>query len=145
MMAAVLVLDPISEADLPPEQYAYRRGLSALDAARRVFKLINTGHREIVDTDLASYFDFLPHAELLKPVARRVVDGAMFHLIKMWLKAPAEETDERGKKHRNTRNRDEGSARCSAIFTCVGSYLGGRNSGTRNVLEHASSTTSMTW
>jgi group II intron reverse transcriptase/maturase len=108
MMAAVLVLDPIFEADLPPEQYAYRRGHSALDAARRVFKLINTGHREIVDADLASYFDLLPHAELLKSVARRVVDGAMLHLIKMWLKAPAEETDERGKKHRSTRNRDEG-------------------------------------
>jgi group II intron reverse transcriptase/maturase len=96
------------EADLPPEQYAYRRGRSALDAVRRVFKLINTGHREIVDADLASYFDLLPHAELLKSVARRVVDGAMLHLIKMWLKAPVEETDERGKKRRNTRNRDEG-------------------------------------
>jgi group II intron reverse transcriptase/maturase len=108
MMAAVLVLDPIFEADLPPEQYAHRRGHSALDAVRRVFKLINTGHREIVDADLASYFDLLPHAELLKSVARRVVDGAMLHLIKMWLKAPVEETDERGKKRRNTRNRDEG-------------------------------------
>src|SRR5215472_291457 len=108
MMAAVLVLDPIFEADLPAEQYAYRRGRSALDAARRVFKLINTGHREIVDADLASYFDLLPHAELLKSVARRVVDGAMLHLIKMWLKAPVEETDERGKKHRNTGNRDQG-------------------------------------
>jgi group II intron reverse transcriptase/maturase len=108
MMAAVLVLDPIFEADLRPEQYAYRRGLSALDAARRVFKLINTGHREIVDADLVSYFDLLPHAELLKSVARRVVDGAMLHLIKMWLTAPAEETDERRRKHRNTRNRDEG-------------------------------------
>jgi len=108
MMAAVLVLDPIFEADLPPEQYAYRRGHSAQDAVNRVFKLINTGHREIVDADLASYFDLLPHAELLKSVARRVVDGAMLHLIKMWLKAPVEETDERGKKHRNTRNRDEG-------------------------------------
>jgi RNA-directed DNA polymerase len=108
MMAAVLVLDPIFEADLPPEQYAYRRGRSALDAVTRVHKLINTGHREIVDADLASYFDLLPHAELLKSVARRVVDGAMLHLIKMWLKAPVEETDERGKKYQNTRNRDEG-------------------------------------
>jgi hypothetical protein len=53
---SALVLDPIFEADLPPEQYAYRRGHSALDAVRRVFKLINTGHREIVDADLASYF-----------------------------------------------------------------------------------------
>lgn len=108
MMAAVLVLDPIFEADLQPEQYAYRRDRSALDAVRHVHKLINTGHVEIVDADLASYFDSLPHAELLKSVARRVVDGAMLHLIKMWLTAPVEETDERGRKHRNTRNRDEG-------------------------------------
>jgi group II intron reverse transcriptase/maturase len=108
MMAAVLVLDPIFEADLQPEQYAYRRGRSALDAVRHVHKLINTGHGEIVDADLAGYFDSLPHSELLKSVARRVVDGAMLHLIKMWLKAPAEETDDRGKKDRNTRNRDEG-------------------------------------
>ena len=108
MMAAVLVLDPIFEADLQPEQYAYRRGRSALDAVRRVHKLINTGHVEIVDADLAGFFDSLPHSELLRSVARRVVDGAMLHLIKMWLKAPVEETNERGKKHRNTRNRDEG-------------------------------------
>jgi group II intron reverse transcriptase/maturase len=107
-MAAVVVLDPIFEVDLQPEQYAYRRGRSALDAVRHVHKLINTGHGEIVDADIASYFDLLPHSELLKSVARRVVDGAMLHLIKMWLKAPVEETDERGKKHRSTRNRDEG-------------------------------------
>jgi RNA-directed DNA polymerase len=108
MTAAVLVLDPIFEADLQAEQYAYRRDRSALDAVRHVHKLINTGHAEIVDLDLAAYFDTLPHAELLKSVAHRVVDGAMLHLIKMWLTAPVEETDEQGKKHRNTRNRDEG-------------------------------------
>jgi RNA-directed DNA polymerase len=107
-MAAVLVLEPIFEADLQPEQYAYRKDRSALDAVRHVHKLINTGHGEIVDADLSSYFDSLPHSELLKSVARRVVDGAMLHLIKMWLEAPVEETDERGKKHRSTRNRDEG-------------------------------------
>ena len=107
-MAAVLVLEPIFEADLPPEQYAYRRDRSALDAVRHVHKLINTGHGEIVDADLSSYFDTLPHSELLKSVARRVVDGAMLHLIKMWLEAPVEETDEHGNKRRSTRNRDEG-------------------------------------
>ena len=107
-MAAVLVLEPIFEADLQPEQYAYRRDRSALDAVRHVHKLINTGHGEIVDADLSSYFDTLPHTELLKSVARRVVDGAMLHLIKMWLEAPVEETDEHGNKHRSTRNRDEG-------------------------------------
>jgi group II intron reverse transcriptase/maturase len=106
--AAVLVLEPIFEADLQPEQYAYRRDHSALDAVRHVHKLINTGHGEIVDADLSGYFDSIPHAELLKSVARRVVDGAMLHLIKMWLQAPVEETDEHGRKHRSTRNRDEG-------------------------------------
>ena len=108
MMAAVLVLDPIFEADLQPEQYAYRRDRSALDAVKRVHKLLNTGYVEIVDADLAAYFESLPHAELLKSVARRVVDGAMLHLIKMWLTAPVEETDEHGRRHRSTRNRDEG-------------------------------------
>ena len=57
MMAAVLVLDPIFEADLQPEQYAYRRNRSALDAVRHVHELINTGHVEIVDADLAGYLE----------------------------------------------------------------------------------------
>ncbi len=106
--AAVLVLEPIFEADLQPEQYAYRSDRSPLDAVKRVHKLINTGHGEIVDADLSGYFDSIPHAELMKSVARRVVDGAMLHLIRMWLEAPVEETDEHGRKHRSTRNRDEG-------------------------------------
>jgi group II intron reverse transcriptase/maturase len=106
--AAVLVLEPIFETDLQPEQYAYRPDRSALDAVKHVHKLINTGHGEIVDADLSGYFDSIPHAELLKSVARRVVDGAMLHLINMWLEAPVEETDEHGKKQRSTRNRDEG-------------------------------------
>jgi RNA-directed DNA polymerase len=106
--AAVLVLEPIFEADLAAEQYAYRRDRGALDAVRQVHRLINTGYGEVVDADLSSYFDSLPHAELLKSVARRVVDGAMLHLIKMWLEAAVEETDERGNGRRSMRNRDEG-------------------------------------
>jgi len=106
--ATVLVLEPIFETDLQPEQYAYRADRSALDAVEHVHKLLNTGHGQIVDADLSGYFDSIPHADLLKSVARRVVDGAMLHLIKMWLEAPVEETDEKGNKHRSTRNRDEG-------------------------------------
>jgi len=106
--AAVLVLEPIFEADLQPEQYAYRPDRSALDAVRQVHKLLNTGHEQIVDADLSGYFDSIPHADLMKSVARRVVDGAMLHLIQMWLEAPVEETDEKGNTHRSTRNRDEG-------------------------------------
>jgi group II intron reverse transcriptase/maturase len=106
--AAVLVLEPIFETDLQPEQYAYRPERSALDAVRHVHKLLNTGHGQIVDADLVGYFDSIPHSELLKSVARRIVDGAMLHLVKMWLEAPVEETDERGNRRRSTRNRDEG-------------------------------------
>jgi len=106
--AAVLVLEPIFEADLQPEQYAYRPDRSALDAVRHVHRLLNTGHGQIVDADLSGYFDSIPQSDLIKSVARRIVDGAMLHLIKMWLEAPVEETDEQGNKRRSTRNRDEG-------------------------------------
>ena len=106
--AAMLVLEPLFEADLPPEQYAYRAGTGALDAVRQVHRLINTGHREVVDADLSGYFDSIPHAELMQSVARRVVDRHLLHLIKMWLDAPVEETDKRGRKTRTTANRDQG-------------------------------------
>ncbi len=106
-MATVLVLGPIFEADLPPEQYAFRRRRSALDAVRRVHELLNTGYRRVVDADLSGYFDTIPHFELLKSVARRISDGRILRLIKMWLQAPVEEVDERGQKCRTTRNKDE--------------------------------------
>jgi group II intron reverse transcriptase/maturase len=106
--AAVLVLGPIFEADLQPEQYAYRPERSALDAVQCVHSLLNTGHTEVVDADLSGYFDEIPHAELMKSVARRVSDGSMLRLIKMWLQAPVEEHDDRGNKQRTTRNKDRG-------------------------------------
>ncbi len=107
-MAAVLVLEPIFEADLEPEQYAYRPDRSALDAVSQVAQLLRTGHRQVVDADLSGYFDSIPHAELLKSLARRISDGAMLHLLKLWLCMAVEEVDERGRRHRTTRNRDEG-------------------------------------
>ena len=107
-MAALVVLEPIFEADLPPEQYAYRQGRSALDAVQQVHALLCTGHTEVVDADLSGYFDSIPHAELMKSVARRVSDGSLLALIKRWLEAPVEESDERGRKRRTTRNKDEG-------------------------------------
>jgi len=106
--AALLVLEPIFEGDLQPEQYAYRPGCSALDAVRKVHSLLNTGHTEVIDADLSGYFDSIPHAELMKSVSRRVSDRHMLHLIKMWLQAPVEEVDERGHKQRTTRNKDQG-------------------------------------
>jgi len=106
--AAMLVLEPIFEADLQPEQYAYRANRSALDAVNHVRKLLNSGHTQVVDADLTGYFDSIPHAELMQCLRRRIVDGAMLDLVKMWLEAPVEEIDERGNKQRTTRNKDEG-------------------------------------
>jgi reverse transcriptase-like protein len=61
-----------------------------------------------VDADLSKYFDTIPHDELMQSVARRIVDRNMLHLIKMWLKVPAEEQDESGRRQmtggRNSRS-----------------------------------------
>jgi group II intron reverse transcriptase/maturase len=106
--AVLILLEPIFEADLQPEQYAYREGRSALEAVQEVHRLLNQGYQEVVDADLKSYFDSIPHAELLRCLTRRISDGAVLHLLKMWLVAPAEEIDRRGQVHRTTRNKDEG-------------------------------------
>jgi RNA-directed DNA polymerase len=98
--AARLVLEPIFEADLAPEQYAYRAGCNALDAVNEGHRLINTGHREVVDADVSGYFDSIPHLELMQSVARRVVDRRLLQLIKMGLEAPVEETEARGRTQR---------------------------------------------
>jgi RNA-directed DNA polymerase len=106
MTAAMLVLEPIFEADLPPEIYAYRAGRNAQQAVIEVEELLFRGHPEVVDADLADYFGNIPHAELLKSVARRIVDRRVLHLLKMWLECPVEETDDRGRKKRTTEARD---------------------------------------
>ena len=106
MTAALLVLEPIIEADLPPEVYAYRAGRNAQQAVVEVEELLFRGHPEVVDADLADYFGSIPHADLLKSVARRIVDRRVLHLIKMWLECPVEETDQRGRKRRTTEARD---------------------------------------
>lgn len=106
--AVLIVLEPIFEADLQPEQYAYRAERSALDAVQAVHGLLNTGHREVVDADLSGYFDSIPHAELMQCVARRVSDKAVLHLVKMWLVSPVEERNAHGHVVRTTRNKDQG-------------------------------------
>jgi len=96
--AAKLILEPIWEADLEPNAYGYRPRKSAQDAIQKVDELLHRGYTNIVDADLSKYFDTIPHSELLQCVARRIVDGQMLHLIKMWIKAPVEERDENGKR-----------------------------------------------
>lgn len=104
--AAVLVLTPIFEADLDPHQYAYRPGRSALDAVRQVHRLLNTGHTEVVDADLSDYFGSVPHAELMRCLARRIVDRQLLALLKQWLVMPVDEDDGRGGTKRSTVAKD---------------------------------------
>jgi RNA-directed DNA polymerase len=108
MTAAMLVLDPIFEADLPPEQYAYRQGRNAQQAVIDVEETLFHGHPEVVDADLADYFGSIPHAELMCSLARRIMDRRVLHLIKMWLECSVEETDDRGRKTRTTEAKDTG-------------------------------------
>jgi RNA-directed DNA polymerase len=96
--AALVVLEPIFEADFVDEAYGYRPKRSAQDAVKAVHQSLKQGYTDVVDADLSKYFDMIPHRELLRSIARRVVDRQMLHLIKMWLKVPVEETDERGNK-----------------------------------------------
>ena len=105
--SAMLVLGPIFEADLQPEQYAYRPGRSAKDAVQRIRGLLYRGHNEVVDADLSNYFGEIPHAELMKSIARRVSDGRMLGLIKAWLEMPVIEEDGKGGTRRTNRARKE--------------------------------------
>ena len=92
--AAKLVLEPIFEADFEDNAYGYRPARGAVDAVKEVHRLICRGYTDVVDADLSRYFDSIPHDELLKSVARRIVDRHVLRLIKLWLKAPIEERDD---------------------------------------------------
>ena len=94
--AAKLVLEPIFEADFEDNAYGYRPARGAVDAVKEVHRLICRGYTDVVDADLSRYFDTIPHRELLQSVARRIADGSVLRLIRLWLKAPIEERDADG-------------------------------------------------
>jgi RNA-directed DNA polymerase len=106
--AVKLVVEPIFEADFTDNAYGYRPRRSAQDAVREVHRNLKAGYVHVVDADLSKFFDTIPHADLLRSVSRRVSDGAILHLIKLWLKAPIEERGDRGRRTR-TRTGNRGT------------------------------------
>ncbi len=97
-MAVYLVLMPIFEADFHPRSFGFRPGRSADQAVEAIREALRMGKTEVVDADLAQYFDTIPHSQLLRQVARRVSDGMILKLIKAWLRAPVlDETEDGGR------------------------------------------------
>lgn len=92
--AAKLVLEPIFEADFEDNAYGYRPVRGAVDAVKEVHRLICRGYTDVVDADLSKYFDSIPHPDLIKSVACRIVDRHVLRLVKLWLKAPIEDWED---------------------------------------------------
>lgn len=95
--AALLILEPIFEADFLDCSYGYRPARSAHDALKEIDRNLRRGYTAIYDADLKAYFDTIPHDKLMKCVERRVADRSVLHLIRQWLKTPVKERDERGR------------------------------------------------
>jgi RNA-directed DNA polymerase len=88
--AAKLVLEPIFEADFEDSAYGYRPGRGGTEAIKEVHRRVLQGYTDVVDADLSQYFDTIPHRELMRSVARRIVDRHVLRLIKQWLRVPVE-------------------------------------------------------
>lgn len=97
-MAVKLIIEPIFEADFGPNSYGFRPKKSAHQAVDDIADALHQGYTNVIDADLSKYFDSIPHTKLLAVVAERVVDSAILHVIKLWLKAPVIGEDEDGTK-----------------------------------------------
>ncbi len=97
-MAVKLVIEPIFEADFCETSYGFRPGRSAHHAVDDISYALNCGYTEVIDADVAKYFDTIPHAKLMAVVAERIVDGAILHILRMWLKVPVVGEDGEGKR-----------------------------------------------
>ena len=84
--ALKLVIEPIFEHEFEPRSYGFRQGLGCKDALREVDRHLKAGHCWVVDADLQSYFDTIPHASLLAKVGKRIADGRVLGLVEQFLK-----------------------------------------------------------
>jgi len=85
--AVLLIIEPIFEADFLDCSFGFRPGRSAHDALEEIKVNLQQGRKEVYDADLQSYFDAIPHEKLMLCVQKRIVDGSVLKLIRMWLKA----------------------------------------------------------
>lgn len=104
-MAALLILEPIFEADFEDCSYGFRPGRSAHQALTEIRGHIEAGYQAVYDADLSGYFDSIPHDKLLACVRMRVVDRSVLKLIRMWLESPVVEEGEPGPPGRRRRSR----------------------------------------
>ena len=95
--AALLILEPIFEADFLDCSYGFRPGKSAHQAIDAIRQHLADGFREVYDADLQGYFDTIPHDQLLKCLRMRMVDRSVLHLVQAWLEAPVQERDDSGR------------------------------------------------
>ncbi len=123
-MAVVLVIGPIFETDLLPQQFGFRPAMDAKMAVRRVYwHVTQSGRREVVDADLRDYFTSIPHSPLMRSLARRIADGRMLITIKRWLTVPVVESV-RGRKvqtaeaRRNKRGTPQGGVISPMLANC---------------------------
>jgi len=80
------VIEPIFEHEFEPRSFGFRQGLGCKDALREVDRYVKAGYCWVVDADLQSYFDTIPHAALLAKVGNRIADGRVLALVGQFLK-----------------------------------------------------------
>src|SRR5262249_21251777 len=80
------VLEPIFERDFAEQSYGFRPRRSCKDALRRVDQLLKAGHHHVLDADLKSYFDTIPHERLMERIRAKVADGPVLRLLEAFLK-----------------------------------------------------------
>lgn len=80
------VLEPIFERDFAEQSYGFRPNRGCKDALRRVQELLDEGCHWVVDADLKSYFDTIPHEALIQQVEEKVSDGTVINILKAYMK-----------------------------------------------------------